>query len=135
MENKEYSKECEGGMCESAYGSCGMCENCGRQDICGMGCRQMHGMHCGGRNFWLRWVLGVIILVIVFVAGVKVGEFKQDLRGGAYGYGMLKERGYNMMSGYGMMQQPRWDVGGDVQYRYGMMQQGVGAQKQVPPTE
>src|SRR4051812_4072443 len=28
------------------------------------------------RHYWLRWVLGIMILGIVFVIGFKIGEFK-----------------------------------------------------------
>jgi hypothetical protein len=34
----------------------------------------------------LRWVLGILILIVAFWMGVKVGEFKTTL--GYYGYGM-----------------------------------------------
>lgn len=53
----------------SGYGK--FCKMCG----CG------HGYH---RHFWLRWLLGLIILGLVFCVGVKVGEFKSEF-GGAFG--------------------------------------------------
>jgi hypothetical protein len=52
-----------------------------------------HGMcGCGHRHFfWLRLLLGLIILAVVFGVGVKVGEFK-----GAFGRGFGRQSGYNM---------------------------------------
>ncbi len=49
-----------------------------------------HSCHHGhyGRYMALRWLLGLIILAIVFCVGVKVGEFKALLWGnGGYGLG------------------------------------------------
>lgn len=86
----------------------------------------MYGMHCGGRHHLLRWILGIVILVLVFVGGIKLGEFKEAVRGGGYGYRMM-DRGYNAMPGYGMMQW-RNDIDANAPYRYGMMQQGSGVQ-------
>lgn len=129
MEHKENSNECECGMCEGACGQCAMCDEQGGYGQCGMGCQQMYGMHCGRRYHLARWILGIVILVLVFVGGVKLGEFKEAMRSGGYGYRMM-DRGYNTMPGYGMMQ---WRNDVDMNaYRYGMMQQGVGIQKQLP---
>jgi hypothetical protein len=50
-----------------------------------------HGMCCGHRFFWLRLLLGFIILAAVFCVGVKVGEFK-----GEFGRGFGRQGGYNM---------------------------------------
>ncbi|HBT75258.1 TPA: hypothetical protein DEB29_04630 [Candidatus Wolfebacteria bacterium] len=94
----------------------------------------MYGMRCGGRHHLMRWILGIIILVLVFVAGIKLGEFKENLRGNGYGYRMMQNQGYDRMPGYGMMRQ-QGDFDANMQYRYGMMQQGGGVQKQVPSTE
>jgi len=52
-----------------------------------------HGMcGCGHRHFfWLRLLLGLIILAVVFGIGVKVGEFK-----GAFGRGFGRQGNYNV---------------------------------------
>jgi len=55
----------------------------------------MCGCGCGHRHFWLRWLLGIIILAAVFCVGVKVGEFK-----GAFGRGLGGSRGRQMMRYY-----------------------------------
>lgn len=67
---------------------------------CGM-CSSHHGCCCGhhGRYIWLRWLLGILILVIVFWVGVKVGEFK----GGAYGWGYQSYGSHRMMNYNPMM--------------------------------
>ena len=63
------------------------CYDCKAQKMCGRCC----GGHCcgGGRHMLLRWLLGLLILVIVFWLGLKIGEFKGAF-GGDYGgyYGM-----------------------------------------------
>jgi hypothetical protein len=58
---------------------------------CGCGCDHGRGL------IW--WVVGIFILVIVFAMGVKVGEFRDELRssyGGYYrGYPTPETRVYN----------------------------------------
>lgn len=65
---------------------------------CGPGCACGCGVHCAHRVIW--WVLGIVILLIVFCIGVKAGEFREELRGmfGNYyrGYPMTQYHG-----GYG----------------------------------
>jgi hypothetical protein len=68
---------------------------------CGNWCCKWKG--CGsGRHFLIRWLLGLAILAIVFAVGVKIGEFKQEMRG-TYGdrFGRHGFYGYRMMGGYG----------------------------------
>lgn len=128
MEQKEYSKE-EVGMCEGC--DCGQCSGmeCGGYEGCGTGYHRMYGMGCG-RHYVLRWILGILILAFVFIAGIKLGEFRERVWGGGYGYRIM-DRGYNMMPGYGMMQ---WRDGADIDayYRYGMMR-GINDAKQATP--
>jgi hypothetical protein len=73
-------------------------------------------MACGNWH-WHRFVLlklliGIIILIAVFAAGVKIGELKSTLGRGGYG-----RHGYNMMQPYygqpyrGMMQWPKASTG------------------------
>ena len=45
---------------------------------------------CGHHPYLiLRWILGIVIIVLVFTFGMKIGELKASLE---YGYGM----GYSM---------------------------------------
>lgn len=71
---------------------------------------------CGGwhKHLWLRWLLGLIILGIVFCIGFKIGEFKASFEnewfggfgGAGYGYRMMQGRSGNMFYyGPGMMYQ------------------------------
>ena len=70
--------------------------NCGASACpCG-GC---HGHHHGACTFF-RWLLGVLIILIVFGLGMKIGEFKGLVRGGDFGYG-----GYGRTSMFGYPQQ------------------------------
>jgi hypothetical protein len=68
---------------------------------CSMMGRNMCGM-CGGRRFWaIRWLLGVLIIVVVFAIGVKVGEFKAffDTGFGSYDYPTMQMHRIMMMRG------------------------------------
>ena len=65
---------------------------------CGSGCSCGCGSHCAHRVIW--WILGIVILIVVFCIGVKAGEFREELHGMFGGY----YRGYPMMQyqgGYG----------------------------------
>lgn len=75
MENIE-KKEGEN-MCKSS--GCGGC-------CSGVGC--MHGMHgChGGRRHLLRLILKIVIVIIIFSCGFKLGEMTGIIRSG-YGHG------------------------------------------------
>jgi hypothetical protein len=60
---------------------------------CGAGCTC--GCGCGCVSTWriVKWIVGIIILCIVFFLGVKAGEFRVELRsmmyGGYYGHPMM----------------------------------------------
>ena len=63
---------------------------------CGPGCTCGCGHYYAHRIIW--WVVGIVILGIVFCIGVKAGEFRDELRGmfgGYYGRG-----GYPVMHQY-----------------------------------
>ncbi len=48
---------------------CGSCSSCG----CG----------CGHSNVLGRWILGIIVIVLIFALGMKFGELKSVAFGGA----------------------------------------------------
>jgi hypothetical protein len=55
---------------------------------CGNGCN----CGCGGPVRLLKWLVGIILLGIVFLLGVKAGEFRiefRDLMAGSYHYQMM----------------------------------------------
>ena len=64
------------------------------------GGHKCHGGMCGGMNgcgghhmgfHILRWVLGIIIILMVFSFGVQIGEFKSAFESGQYGSrGMMR---------------------------------------------
>jgi hypothetical protein len=88
MEDKEkMEKECP--VCK--------CEYCRHNGYCG----HMHGpmshlcWRHGGFRFW-RWVIGLLILVFVFTAGVKLGELKSYFGGNFLDRSGLRQ-GYYMM--------------------------------------
>ncbi len=51
--------------------------NCagGCQMACGCGCTS-YGINCHSRHFFLRWFLGLLIVVGVFCVGLNIGEWK-----------------------------------------------------------
>lgn len=65
---------------------------------CCQGCCSDGGHSHMHRHFLLRWLLAVLIIMVAFFVGVKVGEFKEAFWNsgfGGYGYGQ-----YRMMRGY-----------------------------------
>jgi hypothetical protein len=72
-----------------------MQENEQQQNWGGHKC-QCHGgwNGCGGHHMGfhiLRWVLGIIIILMVFGFGVQIGEFKAAFESGGYGsHGMMR---------------------------------------------
>ncbi len=59
-------------------GSC--CNSCGTNGCC-------HQEWHGSKYALLRWLLGALILVVVFALGYKIGEFKSTFWANAGGYG------------------------------------------------
>lgn len=78
------------------------------------------------KHIWLRWILGIAILVFVFSMGVKLGELKA-LFNGDRGYGN-RDYGYKMMRGGYLNEYPQQNYG------YGMMYR-VQQNQVVPPTQ
>ena len=64
------------------------CHSCGQEAVGGSNCCGQ-GHH---RHFLLRMILGIVILMIVFSVGVKIGEFKGEFENNGFG-------GYRMMHG------------------------------------
>ena len=63
---------------------------------CGPGCTCGCGHHCIHRVLW--WVVGIVVLIVVFCIGVKFGEFRDELRsafGGYYRAYPMMQRVYN----------------------------------------
>lgn len=79
-----------------------MCQNCAG-GMCGpsSACCECHS----GRHSIFRWVLGLVIILIVFSLGFKLGELN-ILVGGRSGYGMMQggypDSRFFMMSPGGM---------------------------------
>ena len=71
-----------------------------------------HARWSDGRYVFLRWVLGIFIILSVFWLGIKVGEFKAafDYGYGPLGYGSMMG-GYYPGYGYGMMGRGWYDGG------------------------
>ncbi len=81
--------------------------------------------HCGKnwKNYALRWILGIIILIIVFGFGFKLGKYSTFLSGGYYGNYGTGYYGSPMMGGsyYRNMMYP-----GNYYGNYGYGQNGYG---------
>src|ERR1035437_2102934 len=76
QENEQQQQNWGGHKCQN-----GMC-----------GCAWSGGHHMGFHI--LRWVLGIIIILMVFGFGVQIGEFKATLESGNYGYHQMMRYGY-----------------------------------------
>ena len=100
-------------------------ENCCNGSCCGGICRPY------GKYMLLRWLLGILILAIVFAVGVKVGEFKVLLqsdfawqgrhvlmRGNSF-FGQQDFYPYPMMGGYGNV---RYETVPSSQWGFGVNQ-------------
>ncbi len=64
---------------------------------CGHGDGQGGHGHRHGGHFIFRIVLAIIIVVIAFSVGIKLGEIKAELYYAGYGYSPM----HSMMGGYG----------------------------------
>lgn len=69
-----------------------------QQGMCSCGMCMYHRRHMG--VFILRWLLGIVILLVVFWVGIQIGEFKAEVR---QGYGMSSMHEMGMGSGNDMM--------------------------------
>jgi hypothetical protein len=94
---------------------------------------------CGfGRSYIaLRIILALVIVGMVFCLGVKVGEFKAEIRADFGGWDNMRGNRtmmLHMRNGNGMMQEDRFYMqapqGGTTQR--GMMQQGVPGSQSAP---
>ncbi len=73
QQKNDHPEGCKCPMCSG-----GKCEACG-----GCACGSCHCfMHGGCRRRWLRWLIGIIVLAIVFCAGFKLGAMFSFWGGG-----------------------------------------------------
>lgn len=86
----------------------------------------------GWKNHTLRWILGFIILIIVFSFGFKIGKFSALFSGGYYG---TSSYGYPMMGGnyYRNMMYPGSGYYGMGPWMMDGFYQGQTSQPQTPP--
>lgn len=90
---KGHPENCQCPMCRCMAGKCdGECQHCGGN------CHW-----CGGKHRIIRWVLGILILLFIFLVGVKFGELKSYMYGGGLGmgdYGYYPIHRSMMLNGY-----------------------------------
>ena len=107
MENVE--KKCEG-KCESSCGQCqGGCHG-GYNNMAFMGA---HGCHGGKCHHLLKIILKLIIIMMIFCFGFKLGVITGSLRGS--GEVRFNRGGYGMMQGYRSNNLEFNDISGGVQ--------------------
>ena len=83
---------------ETANNTCNGCRSCGT----GCDCGRLHGY--GGHPI-LRVLLALVILLFVFIGGIKLGELKAELGMAYYGHQDMMMGHYDGYGGMGMMQQ------------------------------
>ncbi len=80
---------CNGGGCGCGMGG----GNCG----CGCGGRN-YGLSCTYKHYFLRWFLGLLIILGVFCVGLNIGEMKGRFEGSrSYGHQMISPMMYSGM--------------------------------------
>ena len=100
---------------------------------------EMNLWHCGKagwKSCVIRWVLGIVILIIVFSLGFSLGKFSGYLKAG-YGYYGMGSYGSPMMGGYyrNNMMYPTNGYYGMGPWMMGGYYQGQNSQPQtLPPT-
>ncbi len=67
---------------------CETCGNDGRCYTCGMGTRDNH--------YYVRWILGILIISWIFCIGMKAGELKYALERGGMFYSTFQSPGQMM---------------------------------------
>lgn len=90
--------------------SCAHCQNSG--SCCA------HGQWTTGKYLLLRWLLAMLIMVVIFAIGFKLGEFKGSFidGGGMYGprmqHKIMRMGGDNVMfyGAQGRMSQPSFNI-------------------------
>ena len=73
-----------------------------KEKKCEMGCDSCGcGYHGVGQYHWhtlVRWILGLVIIFLVFNLGIKIGELESAIGRGAYDDGDWSRGGRSMMS-------------------------------------
>ena len=88
MEDKENKKEvCEGGMCHGGGCGGGVCHG----GMCGWGC---------GRHRLIRLFIGILVFILIFFAGFKLGESKGYFNSEFYGGRIPRGPYFMMREGY-----------------------------------
>ena len=73
------------------------CQNCGHSGCCGSMC-DMHGCH-GGRRHLIKMILKIVVIILIFWCGFKLGEMTGFFRA-QYGGGNRELGGsFGMMRG------------------------------------
>ena len=104
MENVE--KKCEG----KYEGQCGQCQG----GCHGMAFMGAHGCHGGKCHHLLKIILKLIIIMMIFCFGFKLGVITGSLRGNGEGR-TFNRGGYGMMQGYRSSNLEFNNVGGGTQ--------------------
>lgn len=105
----------------------GHSENCRCQS--GMGSGMCRMCSFGHRFVLLRWLLGIIILGLVFWVGLMIGEF-HGMYGDSFGRGYGMGSGHHRMMRYDQRVMPMMQSSG---YPGGMMMENGGQGMAMPP--
>ena len=70
-------------------------------------CAACHGMDVWHtKHMLIRWLLGLLILIIVFKVGMRIGEFKRDVEYGTFGDMRAHHQMLHNSGSYGYYYQP-----------------------------
>jgi len=82
-----------------------VCSGCGNSSCtCGgaMGANCMHGFHHHGKYGLMRMILKIVIVILIFWCGFKLGNIVGYVRAES-GRGAMMQRSFSNNGGYGMM--------------------------------
>ena len=87
---------------ENKENTCSACNMHNGGNCCGCGSTHQCGGMMGGyyKHKFLKKILVLVVMIIVFNLGLKIGELKGMLRSSVVGHGMMLQYGNQMMGGY-----------------------------------
>lgn len=91
-----------------------------KKDVVCAACHGIDAWHT--KHILIRWILGIIILAMVFMLGIKLGEFKSSIESGSWGgferhHMMMYRSGYPDQYDYLYRTPPMMPIGPKTDYQ------------------